>query len=70
MTVVFTRIREVKTIEPVPFVYDLKVEGDESYMTGSMLAHNGGKRKGAMCAVPGKLASRYRGVPGTAQKYR
>ncbi len=47
---VFTRIREVKTIEPVPFVYDLKVEGDESYMTSSMLAHNGGKRKGAMCA--------------------
>ena len=47
---VFTRIREVKTIEPVPFVYDLKVEGDASYMTGSMLAHNGGKRKGAMCA--------------------
>ena len=47
---VFTRIREVKTIGPVPFVYDLKVEGDESYMTSSMLAHNGGKRKGAMCA--------------------
>ena len=47
---VFTRIREVKTIEPIPFVYDLKVEGDESYMTSSMLAHNGGKRKGAMCA--------------------
>ena len=47
---VFSRIREVKTIEPVPFVYDLKVEGDESYMTSSMLAHNGGKRKGAMCA--------------------
>ena len=26
------------------------VEGDESYMTTAGLAHNGGKRKGAMCA--------------------
>jgi ribonucleoside-diphosphate reductase alpha chain len=28
----------------------MKVEGDESYMTTAGLAHNGGKRKGAMCA--------------------
>ena len=46
----FTRVRSVKDIAPVPFVYDLKVEGDESYMTSGALAHNGGKRKGAMCA--------------------
>ncbi len=46
----FTRVRSVREIEPIPFVYDLKVEGDESYMTTSVLAHNGGKRKGAMCA--------------------
>ncbi|MDZ7736012.1 MAG: ribonucleoside-diphosphate reductase subunit alpha [Gammaproteobacteria bacterium] len=46
----FTRVRAVKAIDPVPFVYDLKVEGDESYMTTAALAHNGGKRKGAMCA--------------------
>jgi len=31
-------------------VCDLVVEGDESYMTTAGLAHNGGKRKGAMCA--------------------
>jgi ribonucleoside-diphosphate reductase alpha chain len=46
----FTRIQNVKAIETTPFVYDLLVEGDESYMTTSGLAHNGGKRKGAMCA--------------------
>ena len=46
----FTRVRSVQEMEPVPFVFDLKVEGDESYMTTSALAHNGGKRKGAVCA--------------------
>lgn len=46
----FSRVRRVKDLEPVPFVYDLKVEGDHSYMTTSALAHNGGKRKGAVCA--------------------
>ncbi len=46
----FTRLRTIKSIVPVPFVYDLKVEGDESYMTTAALAHNGGKRKGAVCA--------------------
>ncbi len=46
----FTRVRDVSEMEPVPFVFDLKVEGDESYMTTSALAHNGGKRKGAVCA--------------------
>ena len=47
---IFTRLRKVKNITPTPFVYDLKVEGDPSYMTTAGLAHNGGKRKGAMCA--------------------
>lgn len=46
----FTRVTEVQSISSTPFVYDLKVEGDESYMTTAGLAHNGGKRKGAMCA--------------------
>ncbi len=45
----FTRVRDVREINSVPFVFDLKVEGDASYMTTSALAHNGGKRKGAVC---------------------
>ena len=47
---VFSRVRSTKSLPPVPFVVDLKVEGDESYMTTSALAHNGGKRKGAVCS--------------------
>jgi len=47
---VFSRVRATKDLRPVPFVVDLKVEGDESYMTTSALAHNGGKRKGAVCS--------------------
>lgn len=47
---VFSRVRSVDTIPTVPFVQDLIVEGDESYMTTAALAHNGGKRKGAVCA--------------------
>ena len=47
---VFSRVRSAKNLPPVPFVVDLKVEGDESYMTTSALAHNGGKRKGAVCS--------------------
>ena len=46
----YSRIRSVKSIPSESFVFDLKVEGDESYMTTSALAHNGGKRKGAFCA--------------------
>jgi len=45
----FTRVRGIEPMAPVPFVIDLKVEGDESYMTCAGLAHNGGKRKGAAC---------------------
>jgi len=47
---IFTRIRSVTPIQPVPEVHDLEVEGDETYMTASALVHNGGKRKGAVCA--------------------
>ena len=47
---VFSRVRWAKSLPPVPFVVDLKVEGDETYMTTSALAHNGGKRKGAVCS--------------------
>ncbi len=47
---VFTRVKGTQSIPVTPFVFDLKVEDDESYMTASGLAHNGGKRKGAMCA--------------------
>ncbi len=46
----FTRLKKSRSLIPTPFVCDLKVEGDESYMTTAGLAHNGGKRKGAMCA--------------------
>ena len=47
---VFSRVKSVQPITSTPFVYDLKVEGDVSYMTTAGLAHNGGKRKGAVCA--------------------
>lgn len=46
----FTRITEIKSISPVPFVFDLKVEGDHSYMTNSFAVSNGGKRRGSGCA--------------------
>ncbi|CAM3730814.1 ribonucleoside-diphosphate reductase subunit alpha [Nocardiopsis rhodophaea] len=46
----FTRVRDVTETEVVPTVFDLKVETDESYMTAAGLVHNGGKRKGAVCA--------------------
>ena len=46
----YSRVRRVSPIPTESFVFDLKVEGDESYMTTSALVHNGGKRKGAFCA--------------------
>jgi ribonucleoside-diphosphate reductase alpha chain len=46
----FTRVKSVEPMSPVPEVHDLKVDGDESYMTAAALVHNGGKRKGAVCA--------------------
>jgi ribonucleoside-diphosphate reductase alpha chain len=47
---VYSRVRKVSAMEPVPFVFDLKVEGDETYTTNAALVHNGGKRKGSGCA--------------------
>ncbi len=47
---IFSRVRSVEAMTALPFVFDLIVEGDESYMTTAALAHNGGKRKGAVCA--------------------
>ncbi|MCF7852368.1 MAG: ribonucleoside-diphosphate reductase subunit alpha [Simkaniaceae bacterium] len=47
---VWSRITSVEDQEKTAVVCDLVVEGDESYMTTAGLAHNGGKRKGAMCA--------------------
>lgn len=46
----FTRVKEVTQAHVAPLVCDLEVEDDASYMTTAGLAHNGGKRKGAMCA--------------------
>ncbi|GAB3704422.1 ribonucleoside-diphosphate reductase subunit alpha [Nocardiopsis oceani] len=46
----FTRVRDVAEIDVEPTVFDLKVETDETYMTAAGLVHNGGKRKGAVCA--------------------
>ena len=46
---IFSRIRDIEPILPKPLVVDLKVDTDESYMTAAGLAHNGGKRKGAVC---------------------
>jgi ribonucleoside-diphosphate reductase alpha chain len=48
--VVYSRVRSVTPITPKPLVVDLKVDVDESYQTVAGLAHNGGKRKGAVCA--------------------
>jgi len=48
--VVFSRVRAVRPITPKALVVDLKVDTDESYQTVAGLAHNGGKRKGAVCA--------------------
>lgn len=47
---VFSRIKSVESLSPVDTVYDLIVEGDETYMTTSALVHNGGKRNGAFAA--------------------
>jgi len=45
----FSRIRAIAPITAKPLVVDLKVDTDESYLTSAGLAHNGGKRKGAVC---------------------
>jgi ribonucleoside-diphosphate reductase alpha chain len=47
---VWSRVTSIANVPETAAVCDLVVEGDESYMTTAGLAHNGGKRKGAMCA--------------------
>jgi ribonucleoside-diphosphate reductase alpha chain len=47
---IWSRVTATHVQEPTFAVIDLEVEDDESYMTTAGLAHNGGKRKGAMCA--------------------
>ncbi|HVE51354.1 MAG TPA: ribonucleoside-diphosphate reductase subunit alpha [Casimicrobiaceae bacterium] len=47
--VVFSRVTKVEPIPVRPLVVDLKVDVDHSYQTSAGLAHNGGKRKGAVC---------------------
>ncbi|MBM3191405.1 MAG: ribonucleoside-diphosphate reductase subunit alpha, partial [Chlamydiae bacterium] len=47
---VWSRVTSIESTQATTAVCDLVVEGDESYMTTAGLAHNGGKRKGAMCA--------------------
>lgn len=46
---VWSKVVRQNQITPSPVVYDLKVEGDETYLTSAVLARNGGKRKGACC---------------------
>ena len=46
----FSRVRRIEAMTAKPLVVDLKVDVDESYQTVAGLAHNGGKRKGAVCA--------------------
>ena len=46
----YSRIIKVENIEPHSTVYDLKVDGEPNYMIVDGLVHNGGKRKGAVCA--------------------
>jgi len=46
----FSRVRACQPTAMSPVIYDLKVEGDESYMTTAALAHNGGRRRGSGCA--------------------
>jgi ribonucleoside-diphosphate reductase alpha chain len=45
----FTRVKSVTPVEASSVVFDLKVEGDETYTTNAFLVHNGGKRKGSAC---------------------
>ena len=48
---VFTRLENVEAYtETPPALYDLKVADVESYCINGALVHNGGKRKGAVCA--------------------
>ena len=47
---IYSRVQSVNRINSTQKVVDLKVEGISSYNTTNCLAHNGGKRKGAVCS--------------------
>ena len=47
---VFSKVNSVNDISHTDLVYDLVIDGEPNYMTVAGLAHNGGKRKGAVCA--------------------
>lgn len=47
---IYSRVKSNEIVATSDFVYDLKVEGIHSYVTTNGLVHNGGKRKGAICA--------------------
>ncbi len=46
----WSRVKSVQATDSCTTVHDMRVEGAASYMTTAALAHNGGKRKGAVCA--------------------
>jgi len=47
---ILSRVKSVNPMDKLPVVVDLKIKRDETYVTSSGLAHNGGRRKGAGCA--------------------
>lgn len=47
---VYYKVDIARHIAPTELVYDLVMDGPENYVTEYVLAHNGGKRKGAVCA--------------------
>ncbi len=47
---IFSKINSVKEIPHTKIVFDLVIDGEANYMTVGGMAHNGGKRKGAVCA--------------------
>ena len=55
---------------PKPFVFDLKVETDESYMTEAGPRPQRRQEEGRGLLLPRDLAPRHRGVPGAAQEHR
>ena len=46
---IFSKVNSVNEVMHTDLVYDLIIDGESNYMTVSALAHNGGKRKGAVC---------------------
>ena len=61
--------KTVKAIAATPFVCDLKVEDDESYMTTSALPTTAANAK-ERCALTWRHGTRHRRLPRAAKKYR